>query len=93
MAHRATPTPHVLAVARPYAHRKRCSFLRIRAVSQVSAWHRTYPDSVVAPETSAVADASSRSTGQYPARDRLARPCVHRSDFPEAVELRLGKIR
>ncbi len=43
---------------------------------------------------------SSTLTEQYPAHDRLARPRVHRSDFPEAalffpvaVELRLGKIR
>lgn len=89
---------HVLAAARPYAHLKRCSSLRIRAVSRESVRHRAYPGSFAAPDISGVGDASCMLTGQYPARGRLTRPRAHRSDFPEAalffpvmVELRLGK--
>lgn len=84
MVHRAAGEPLRLAAARPCAHRKLCNFLHIHAVSQITVRRRAYTGSFVAPENSAVADTSSTMTELYPAQSRLALPCIHCSDFPEA---------
>lgn len=87
-------------LTRLYGRHIHCGFHRTRAVSPPSQGHHAVPVESVFPDVGQVAVAGNTLTGRYPARGIQVRPHVYRAGyppgalfFPQAVELRLRKIR